>query len=259
MLLWHQEPPADTTTAPGEGGAQRNFHTLKKKMRGVWQHSAMHHPFTGLSSCPPVPATQTSFQLVHKKVIKSVWLHIAHCWKKINWGGNRLIWKIMLQMITSMLSFLCFCTTLKSFPLQTKTIKRRLAGLKKIRQGTFCRGLGSGILVGCIRAYHIREDGMDLVSSQWSGRVDESTEGRQKREERREKEGEKGRMENYLNLPTFHQRAVELFPGFLCVCTVFKCHKAKTLWNTAEKDGASGPRHQGLDGVEKNLLVIDAF
>lgn len=53
------------------------------------------------------------------------------------------------------------------------------------------------------------------------------------REDRREEEREKEREENYLNLTTFHQCAVELFPGFLCVCAVLKCHKAKTLWYTA--------------------------
>ncbi len=50
-----------------------------------------------------------------------------------------------------------------------------------------------------------------------------------RREEERERETETEREENYLNLPTFHQCAVELFPGFLCVCAVLKCHKAKTL------------------------------
>lgn len=54
------------------------------------------------------------------------------------------------------------------------------------------------------------------------------------RERRQEKKEENGREQNYLNLTTFHQCAVELFPGFLCVCAVLKCHKAKTLWYAAE-------------------------
>jgi len=59
-------------------------------------------------------------------------------------------------------------------------------------------------------------------------------------------------MENYLNLTAFHQRAVELVPGFLCVCAGLKCHKAKTLWYTAEVTEVGGEWESGA-GERRDL------
>ena len=67
------------------------------------------------------------------------------------------------------------------------------------------------------------------------GQTEDSREGRET-----EREG------HYLNLPPFHQRAVELFPGFLCVCAGLKRHKAEALWCRAEvRGGGQTDRHLG--------------
>lgn len=76
----------------------------------------------------------------------------------------------------------------------------------------------------------------ELASSQWSSRITMGVQREDRREERRERE----RGENYLNLTTFHQCAVELFPGFLRICAGLKCHKAETLWYTAEVKEVGG-------------------
>lgn len=78
--------------------------------------------------------------------------------------------------------------------------------------------------------------GWELAGSQRSSRITMGVQTGDRIEEEEEREIE--REENYLDLTTFHQRAVELFSGFLCVCAVLKCHKTKTLWYTAEvKEG----------------------
>ncbi len=100
----------------------------------------------------------------------------------------------------------------------------------------------------------------ELASSQWSSRImmgaqreyrkEEGREGEREREREKERKREKEKR-NYLNLTTFHQCAVEFFPGFLCICAGLKCHKAKTLWYTAEVkevDSWWGTHHKGLRG-----------
>lgn len=83
---------------------------------------------------------------------------------------------------------------------------------------------------------------------------DGGTERRQRRRKERERQGE--REENYLNLTTFHQRAVQLFSGFLCVCAGLKCHKAKTLRYAAEVRAASeGHVTRERKGREENLRI----
>lgn len=59
--------------------------------------------------------------------------------------------------------------------------------------------------LGCIRARHYREE-LEV-----------------KHHDERE--------EGYLYLTTFHQRAVELLPGFLCVGAGLKRHEAEALWS----------------------------
>lgn len=57
---------------------------------------------------------------------------------------------------------------------------------------------------------------------------------------RRDDVRKRDRGEDYLNLATFHQRAVELFPGSLCVRAGLKRHKAETLCNTTEVKEVGG-------------------
>lgn len=51
----------------------------------------------------------------------------------------------------------------------------------------------------------------------------QNTDYREKRKRKTDSE------RNYLNLTTFHQCAVKLFPGFFGVGTGLECHKAKAL------------------------------
>lgn len=81
--------------------------------------------------------------------------------------------------------------------------------------------------------------GRELASSQGSNRFTRGVQKEDRRQHWRQ------RVENYLNLTTFHQGAVELFPGLLCVCAGLKCHKAKTLWCVAEVDADSRVNHRG--------------
>lgn len=91
----------------------------------------------------------------------------------------------------------------------------------------------------------------ELAGSQWSSRIIMGVQ----REHRRE--AESGRK--YLNLTTFHQCAVQLFPGLLSISTGLECHKAKTLRDAAEVDQVGGERRDRHQALKTVLRLCYAF
>lgn len=87
----------------------------------------------------------------------------------------------------------------------------------------------------------------ELAGSQWSSRIIMGVQRVHRRE------AESGR--NYLNLTTFHQCAVQLFPGLLSICTGLECHKAKTLRDTAEVDQVGGERRDRHEALKRVLRL----
>lgn len=155
-------------TAPGEGEHKKRISTLREENKGIWRQSAMHHhPFAAFLSCPPVPATQTSFQLWEiVKISVATSCASVEKKKKHRWRGNRLMWrgegegnkKCCRGKVPSM-PYVVFLHP-QSFPPQKhhqkniKNKKSRKQVYLDFKWKTYCRGRGSGIPVGCIRAYH---------------------------------------------------------------------------------------------------------
>lgn len=130
--------PLSHSTGRGE---HRRISTLGKKIRA--SDSNLPCIILSLRSSRALRCTYTNIiPIVAEKAATSVWLQVAKRWR-----GNSVMWrekKCCRGKVPSM-PYLVFLHP-QSFPQQ------KLFKFKKWK--TYCRGPGSGIPVGCIRAYH---------------------------------------------------------------------------------------------------------